>query len=106
MELLGYFLGKSDLPINTRGTSVEQSINFLNQSVDVNRRVTGKHFRQSIGETAMKAFARSLRKMQFKLKLALTVCIEFKTDIVNTFGRIAVQRIEKLIRPIFGEQLL
>jgi hypothetical protein len=97
MDLIGNFSGSAELPVNTPGSTVKQTFDFLNQAIYIDDRMAGKDFRQSIRKTAANTLSGPLGQTQVKLKSVFSVVFEFKTDIVRPLGGISVKGIKELV---------
>jgi len=60
MYFIGDFLGGPKSPVNTPAPAVKVCFDVLNQTFDVDDRVTGKDFGKTVGKTAGDTFSRSL----------------------------------------------
>ena len=56
MYFIGHFLGGPKLPVDTPAPAVQACFDVLNQTFDVDDRVTGKDFWKTVGKTAGDAF--------------------------------------------------
>lgn len=95
MDLVRNFSGSAEFPVNTSGPTVEQPFDFPNQAIDVDHRMAGKNFRQSVRKTAADTSSGPLGQTQVKLKSVFPVAFEFKADIVSPLGGITVKGVKE-----------